>query len=132
MPRYVYISCDYPERHLPEVEQLVRSLQTAGCVLAWAPEPGGDLYRAIETAIERCDALVAVVAGGYQASTWLNHELTYADALRRFRMQGRRPRLFGLSVNGTALPRCSEHIRIEWLASPGDVGRVLEDLPRRQ
>src|SRR5258708_21717341 len=112
MPRRVYISCAYAERELAEVERLCRFLQTAGCAVQWAPECGADFYRSIEDGIERCDAFIAVVAAGYQSSSWLNHELYYAHALKRFRFQPR-PRLFGISINGSGLPRCSQHIELE-------------------
>lgn len=130
MSRRVYISCDYPERDLVEVEGLCRFLHKAKCAIEWAPQPAWDFYRPIEEAIERCDAFVAVVATGYQCSTWLNHELYYAHALHRFRFHPR-PRLFGIAVNETPLPNCSKHIPLEWLASPEDYGFLLEDLPPR-
>ena len=116
MPRHIYISCEDHERKLPEVKDLCSFLQLHGCVLEWAPLVGWDFYRGVETAIERCDVFVAVVAGGYTGSTWLNHELGYADHLRRGRMHPR-PRIFAYSIAGMGLPVCSQHIPVEWLSA---------------
>jgi len=113
----VYISCERDERELPEVAALCRVLRESACEIHFAPftvEWCG--YRQLEDLIERADAFVAVAGRGYDSATWLNHELTYADALRRFRFD-HRPRIFGLRIGKYLLPRCSEHIALEWIDS---------------
>jgi hypothetical protein len=129
MFRRLYISCDYRERAYAEVRQVCRFLEAQRCLTEWAPDPWPG-YRELEARIERCDAFVAVVAEGYNAATWLNHELSYAFGLQRLRMHPR-PRLFGLSIQGMRLPRVSQHIAVEWLDTEERYPLLLQDLPPR-
>jgi hypothetical protein len=94
------------------------------------PGTGWCDYRALEQLIEQADAFVAVVGSGYNSATWLNHELLYAHTLNRFR-RSPRPRLFALRIPPHDLPRCSEHIKLEWL---DETNRelLLADLPERR
>jgi hypothetical protein len=117
MSRRIYISCEFPERRISQVEALDGYLQQVGCKVQFAPFGGGVEfcgYDALEAAIEQADAFIAVAGRGYDSATWLNHELWYAHALNRHRFN-HRPRLFGLPIPPYRLPRCSEHIELEWL-----------------
>lgn len=129
MSRHVYISCSFDERELVPVKQICGFLQVSKCVIQFAPSPGWSFYRTLEEATERCDSFIAVVGPGYNSSTWLNHELHYAYNLNRFRFSPR-PRLFGLRIEEYDLPRCSEHIQLEWL-SENNRDLILLDLPER-
>lgn len=128
MARHVYISCDGNERDLPFVRDVCLFLQRHGCVIAFAPQPEWSFYPLIEEAIERCDAFVVVAAAGYEASTWLAHEVTYAYTLSRWRMGRQVPRLCGLRIEGFVLKPFLQALPIEWL-EPGHHEPLLEDMP---
>ncbi len=132
MSRRVYISCDFDERDLPEVRSLCSFLQVSGCVIMFAPQPAGwSFYRNIEDAIDRCDALVAVIGRGHTCSTWLAHELHYANALNRVRFHPR-PRLFGIRIGDYEQPNITRHVTLEWLDGSTETNQLLlQDLPER-
>jgi len=115
MSRSVYISCDLDERDLPTVKSVQGFLNAQGCNVEFAPtrEDRG-FYKALEKAIESCDAFVAIVGDGYTTSTGLNAELHYANALRTHRIL-KRPRIFGMRINQLDLPNCSANITVEWI-----------------
>ncbi len=103
-------------------------MQRHGCIVTFAPEPDeGSFYPLLEEAIERCDVFVAVAGAGYDGSSWLAHEVTYANQLARWRMGRRVPRLCGLRINEFALPPYLQSLPVEWL-EPGQYGLLLEDL----
>jgi hypothetical protein len=129
MFRRLYVSCDYREREYAEVRHLCHFLEAHKCLIDWAPNPWPGSAE-LETRIEHCDAFVAVAAEGYNASSWLNHELSHAFTLQRYRKHPR-PRLFGLSIRGMRLPRCSQHITVEWLDNEESYPLLLYDLPPR-
>lgn len=133
MSRRTYISCLFEERGLLQVESLCKFIHPKHGVVEFAPYPEGswDFYHLLEDAIERCDAFVAIVGNGYSSSTWLNHELGYAYALNKYRFQPR-PRLFGVCVDGHELPKCSEHIRLEWLHDEAGYQLILDDLQEKK
>jgi hypothetical protein len=115
MSRYVYISCEQSELELEQVKSLCSFLEISNCVIELPPSnTHGSFYRYIEDAIERSDAFVAVAAGGLEGSTWLNFALHYADNLYHSR-NSKRPRLFGLHIQGYEVPNVSKRIELEWL-----------------
>lgn len=65
-------------------------------------------------AFKQCAAFVAVAGYGYNASTWLNGEFHEAWGLSKSNPD-HRPFLFGLSIDGAMLPRCSQGSPIHWL-----------------
>lgn len=132
MSRRVYISCAVDERDLPEVRALCTFLQLSGCVLMFAPQPPGwSFYRNIEDAIDRCDAFVAVVGRGHSCSSWLAHELHYANTLNGVRFHPR-PRLFGIRIEDYERPNITKHVALEWLDGSDEANKLLlEDLPGR-
>ena len=128
MPKCVYISCDYHERELEQVKKVCGFLQVSGCLILFAPQPEWSFYDAIETSIDQCDTFIAIVGLGQDGSTWLSKELHYAYALNQARTR-KRPRLFGLAVEGYKIPKISEHIPLEWI-SESNMELLLQDAPR--
>jgi len=63
---------------------------------------------------KKCAAFVAVAGYGYNASSWLNGEFHEAWSLSKS-SPDYRPFLFGLSIDGAMLPRCSHGSPIHWL-----------------
>jgi hypothetical protein len=123
--RRVYISCDIPERSLPEVRALHDFLQANSCEVDYSS--GRDFGRHVEAVVGRCDAFVAVFAGGYSISVAMVGELLYAHALKEVRGCGGqpRPRLFGLRVSGYDV-LCPD-ISLEWLDRERRWNSLLED-----
>jgi hypothetical protein len=132
MSRRVYISCGFDERDLPQVRSLCGFLQGSGCVIEFAPQPASwSFYRNIEDAIDRCDAVVAVIGRAHGCSTWLAHELHYAGALNRVRFHPR-PRLFGIRIDDFEQPNITKHVNLEWLDGSHETSNLLlQDLPGR-
>jgi len=94
MARRVYISLGHGERGLPAVQDLLLFLRRHGCIITFAPQSDEwSFYPLLEEAIERCDVFVAVAGAGYDGSSWLAHEVTYADQLARWHMGRRVPHL---------------------------------------
>jgi len=129
--RRVYISCDVNERDLPAVRDVCIFLQQHECFIAFAPDPasGWSFYPLIEEAIERCDAFVVIAAAGYEVSSWLAHEVTYAYNLSHWRMGRCLPRLCGLRVEGFVIKPFLQALPVEWLV-PGQYESLLKDLPK--
>ena len=116
MCRHIYISCDASERELEGVKSLCNFLRASNCAIEFVPHSENAFYRGIEESIERADAFVAVVSVMRDASTWLAFELHYASTLRHARSFPR-PRVFGLRVGESQLPRISQQIELEWLSN---------------
>jgi hypothetical protein len=118
MPDRVYISCDFGERELAEIQSLCQFLQTQKSIIEFAPQNSYGSYRIIEEAIERCDIFVAGVGLTYSCSTWLTHEITYAFTLNRSRMK-KRPRIFAIRLSNydkpTFIEKSPENYPVEWL-----------------
>ena len=127
MSRRIYISCDFHERDLETVKAVESFLRLRGCLVEFAPPVGPAFYEHLERTIESCDAFLAIVGVGYSISTWLNHELHYAHILRDSRFKPR-PRVFGLRIENLDLPKCSEHISVEWI-DEATCNLLLEDIP---
>lgn len=118
MERYIYISCLENERELPEVTSLCRWLRSHGCVTIFSGESG--------YTFKQFAAFVAIVGYGYNSASWLNGELH--DACSRNRSHPEHlPLLFGLSIEGAGLPRCSRDIiaPADWLDSEQSYTRLL-------
>jgi len=126
MSRNVYISCDLAERDLPAVKSVQGFLRSQGCNVEFSPREHG-FHKALEKAIEGCDAFVAIVGDGYAISTGLNAELHYANTLRTHRVVSR-PRIFGIRIEQLTLPNCSANISVEWIDEQS-YKLLLEDIP---
>ncbi len=123
--RRVYISCDVPERSLLEVRALHDFLQANSCLVDYSSGP--HFGRHVRDVVHRCDAFVAVFAGGYSISVAMVGELLYAHALKEVRGCGGRPRprLFGLRVSGYDV-LCPD-VSLKWLDSQPAWNSLLED-----
>lgn len=128
MSRHVYISCEFEERQLPEVEALCQYLRAVQSTIhiEFRPHPWGS-YRLLERSIEACDAFVAVPAKAtFQSGA--SQLMWYAHRLRYSRMEAV-PRVFALELTScemTTPPFPS--LYFEWL-NPGNYAALLEDLP---
>ncbi len=112
MNRYVYISCSKEERNLPQVIRLCQWIMSNDCIYIF----GNGCCHASEGEarflFKRCAAFVAVAAYGYNNSSWLNAEFHEACFLSKS-SPAHRPFLFGLSIDGSGLPRQGN--LIHWL-----------------
>lgn len=116
MHRYIYISCLEDERELPEVVGLCQRIASNGGVAVF---PGWAGYT-----FKQYAAFVAVVGYGYNNASWLNGELY--DAYNRSNSHpDHLPLIFGLSIEGAGLPRCSQHFPINWLDTEQSYTRLL-------
>lgn len=105
---YVYISCLEDEQELPQVVMLRHWLIANGCTAIF------DSTRYQGIAFKRYAAFVVVAGYGHTHSSWLPSELL--DAFRLSRSKANlRPFFFGLNIEGTLLPVCSQDIPIHWL-----------------
>ena len=132
MPRIAYVSCGLTELDLKPVKDICQFLVTASCNIEWAPHPAyWEFYRNLESAIERCDAFIAVFGRERECSTWLAHEFDYALTLRRHRFR-QRPIIFGVHINGCNIPGAYRQAEgeIEWLSRPEDYPMLLNVSPR--
>lgn len=118
MPTRVYISCDFNERDLPEMDDVRKFLQTRKSIIEFAPKDCDWSYRLIEEAIERCDIFIAGIGLTYSCSTWLAHEITYAFALSRNRLAAR-PKVFAVRLSNydkpTFIETFSDNYPVTWL-----------------
>jgi hypothetical protein len=130
MPRRLFILCEKHEKELKEVYNLCLIAQKQNVVIDFPVDPGWDFYKILEESIEQCDVLVAVVSEELKGATWSNHCLNYANSLKNTRFSPR-PRIIGLRINNMNLPRCSEHIQMEWICKPEDYDLILKDLPQK-
>ncbi len=102
----LYISCLEEEQELAQVKKLCQWLLASEYSFAFANYGG--------LAFKPFAGIIAVVGYGYNNASWLNGELHDAWGLSQ-RTSERRPFLFGLSIKGAVLPRCSEDAPIHWL-----------------
>lgn len=118
MPIRVYISCDFNERELAEIQKICQFFQSQKAIIEFAPKDCFWNYQNIEEAIERCDIFIAGVGLSYSCSTWLAHEITYASILNRNRMK-KRPQIFALKLSNydkpTFVEKFSENYPVEWI-----------------
>jgi hypothetical protein len=133
MARRFYISCDFNERDLPEIKSLMKFLTESRYITEFAPSGSINWnYQLIEEAIERCDTFVAGVGLSYSCSTWLAHELIYAQTLSKIRMGRRRPRIFAIRLSNhneqTWVEKSAEMYPVEWITK-SEYQLLLEDYP---
>jgi hypothetical protein len=129
MPRRLFILCENHEKGLEEVRNLCLFAQKHRIIIDFPVDPGWDFYKILEESIEKSDALVVIVSEELIGATWSNHCLHYANTLKDNRFSPR-PRILGLRINNVNLPRCSEHIEMEWINEPEDFKLILDDLPQ--
>ena len=74
---------------------------------------GEHSYADIETQIEHADIYLCIIGAGLDGSTWLNHCLSYAYSLNKYRMGRNKPIILGYKINGFEIPACSQNIEMK-------------------
>lgn len=114
----VYISCDFNERELAEIQKICQFFQSQNPIIEFAPKDSFWNYQNIEEAIERCDIFIAGVGLSYSCSSWLAHEINYASVLNRCRMK-KRPQIFAIKLSNydkpTFVEKFPEDYSVKWI-----------------
>jgi hypothetical protein len=129
MARRVFLSypCNFPVSDA--VVAICNFVAEHGCILTIPPEFGWTYYSAMEEAIERADAFVAVLDPIADGSTQLLSHLHYAATLQRVRWSPR-PRIHGLWLEQPRHVAALDGYSMEMITTQSR-GTLLEDLPPR-